>query len=306
MTPGTWLGQRAGQARCARFVCHAPRDAHCRIHSPAHCPGQCPDAWPGPDETLTQWLLAGQPVTGRTTEMPAEFPTITAFYDHTPIRATSPESDYGVHWIEDDATFPMWRVSYIKATGEVYAVRLHGNARVVVLGTVVPDPGPGIYYHTLDHILRGWAELPAEKRRLSWVAGRLHDASTALTLAEPAVLTRDVTRDERTRPPRDFRKGELLWTYHGVTYGVVDHETGIAMTEVRGETPFIEFPKDAVHICADCASIEAEVRVGRIRDRFGQRLGCGPGEDLAADPDSYDRNGATDGTQVISDADPGL
>jgi hypothetical protein len=298
MTLDTWLGTRPGQARCGRFCCAAPRDAHCRAHAPAHCPGQCPGARPGADETLTQWLLAGQPFTGRTADMPAtEFPTLAAFYDANPARATSPESDYGVHWHEGDATFPVWRVSYIKDTGEIYAIRLQGrDDRVTLLGRCNPDPAD-VYYRTLDKILDGWAELDAERRRLSWVAGRLSGAPNALILAEPATLVRAVTAGECGWLPRDFTEAELLWTYRAPLYGAVNTATGIALTSQRGQPPFYEFPRDAVHVCASCAASGLPRRIP------GQALAGLPGH---PDPDGPDRNGASDGSQVISDADPGL
>jgi hypothetical protein len=115
-----------------------------------------------------------------------EFPTLEAFYADRPERRRSGEADFGVHWTERPARpFPVWRVSYIQATGEVYAVCLTGPGLVKVLGTVPPDQDDrhvsgdwargGTYYRTLDRILHGWAELEPRNRRLSWVKARLND-----------------------------------------------------------------------------------------------------------------------------------
>jgi hypothetical protein len=60
------------------------------------------------------------------------------------------------------------------------------------------------------------------------------------------VLTRDVTRAECWWLMRDFAAGEELWTYLGHTYGAVDTANGIAMSEQPGETPFFQFPLDAL------------------------------------------------------------
>lgn len=115
-----------------------------------------------------------------------EFTTIEEFYDDRPERRRSPESDYGVHWRDEEFGYwPQWRVSYIQATGEVYAVRLLGNPAgpVRVLGVVKPDPDtryqPGgdlngpTYYRTLDGILDGWADPDVSGHDLAWVGRRL-------------------------------------------------------------------------------------------------------------------------------------
>ena len=70
-------------------------------------------------------------------------------------------------------------MSYVQATGEVYAVELGGleRSRVVVLGVVQPDEDDGrrrAYYRTLDRLLEGWAEEPYKS--LDWVKERLQSA----------------------------------------------------------------------------------------------------------------------------------
>jgi hypothetical protein len=95
-----------------------------------------------------------------------------------PWRHFSPESDYGVHWRDGQHAWPQWRVSYIRDTGEVYAIEQSGLLRVRLLGTVKPDLVPAgrddlTYYRTLDAILDGWADPDVSGFDLGWVAARL-------------------------------------------------------------------------------------------------------------------------------------
>jgi hypothetical protein len=114
-----------------------------------------------------------------------EFPSLEAFYNDRPPaeRRYSPEADYGVHWHDSDRTWPSWRVSYVKATGEVCAVELRSPFRVRVLGVIpadnpAEDPGRhgggwGRYYFTLDAILDGWADPDVSGHDLAWIERKL-------------------------------------------------------------------------------------------------------------------------------------
>ena len=99
------------------------------------------------------------------------------FYIENPARKLSGEADYGVWWI-DGPDFPRYRVSYIQATGEVYALN-HSTQEVEVLGIVEPDEvidewrADKSYYRTLDGILSGWEVEQTTARQLSWVRERL-------------------------------------------------------------------------------------------------------------------------------------
>lgn len=99
------------------------------------------------------------------------------FYAADPRRRGSGEADYGVWWTERGKPRPRYRVSYIQATGEVYAVALDAQmSKVEVLARVQPDsmkPGD-VYYSTLDRILDGWAEECYLPDSLAWIRGRLH------------------------------------------------------------------------------------------------------------------------------------
>ena len=101
------------------------------------------------------------------------FADLEAFYAAAERRQNSLEDDYGVHW-RDAEGYDRWRVSYVLATGEVYARREY-SPMVIVLGVVPPNPvRGGRYYHqTLDGILQGWAVRCGKPRSLEWVQDRL-------------------------------------------------------------------------------------------------------------------------------------
>ena len=124
--------------------------------------------------------------------------TLTFLYHqfrHDAARGQSREVDYGIHWHTGATLWPQWRLSYLQATGEVYALRLSGNppGPVRVLGIVPPDPDPGPgfpagslrvwqerrYYRTLDAILDGWAD--QEGLDLAWAEARLDAYRPAVT-----------------------------------------------------------------------------------------------------------------------------
>ena len=98
------------------------------------------------------------------------------FFQGKPDRARSPECDYGVHWRLDG--YPgTWRVSYVRNTGEVYALNLSPeDGRLAIIATVPPDqpakPGD-TYYRTLNAILHGWADHCGPRNGLAWAADRL-------------------------------------------------------------------------------------------------------------------------------------
>ena len=84
------------------------------------------------------------------------FGNIEEYYGENAERRYSVEADYGFHWRLDGEP-ERWRVSYVRNTGEVYAVRLAerapGRDVVEVLGTFPGRPGAGctdIYYRGLD------------------------------------------------------------------------------------------------------------------------------------------------------------
>ena len=111
------------------------------------------------------------------------FRSLADYYAANPQRRSSQEADYGVHW-----RLAPWphrrRVSYLRATGEVYAVHQGGSCPdnegpVLLLGLVEPDPVPAGagYCATLDHILEGWPIACGKPEGLQWVKERLAAAS---------------------------------------------------------------------------------------------------------------------------------
>lgn len=68
-------------------------------------------------------------------------------------------------------------------------------------------------------------------------------------LGHPAVVTRDVRADElHNHLGRDVKAGERFYTFTQYTFGSVDNQNGIALSERNGEYPFFEFPRDAVEV----------------------------------------------------------
>lgn len=57
------------------------------------------------------------------------------------------------------------------------------------------------------------------------------------------ILTREVTPDECHWLDRPFKKGEVIHTFSGYTYGCISD--GVACS-LDGGTPFFELPADAV------------------------------------------------------------
>ena len=104
------------------------------------------------------------------------YPTLDEYYDADPRRRWSGEADYGVHWRLAGWEY-RWRVSYVQATGEVYAVHQGSTiGPVFVLALVEPDVvnEGSTYYDTVDGILDGWAQQCGHPDSLRWVKDRLN------------------------------------------------------------------------------------------------------------------------------------
>jgi hypothetical protein len=112
------------------------------------------------------------------------FVSLEAFYSDDEKRRISPEWDYGVHWcVSVEQRWPQWRLSWVVATGDVYAVQ-HLGGTVVVLGNV---PAVGSYpifperwrdwarKQTIEQVLDGWAHV--DPPLLTWPLGRLRVAA---------------------------------------------------------------------------------------------------------------------------------
>lgn len=127
------------------------------------------------------------------------YPTLQAYYEEDQQgRLRSPEADYGVHWRLDGYQHP-WRVSYVKNTGEIYAVqqcmvshdipqRATSYGPLFVLGIVPIDQLPendhhSVYYKGLEAILEGWTDHCGPSNGLTWIRDRI-EANTAARLSE--------------------------------------------------------------------------------------------------------------------------
>ncbi len=91
-------------------------------------------------------------------------------------RWPSRETDYGGNWYEHIPP-ELWRVAYVRDTGEVYADRTQEGELVRVLGVVpadgLEDSNRGLWYRTLDEVLEGWPERCNKPWGLIWLKERL-------------------------------------------------------------------------------------------------------------------------------------
>ena len=119
------------------------------------------------------------------------YPTLDAYYAADERRLRSEECDYGVHW-RLQGWDCRWRVSYVRATGEIYAVHQGSTIGPVFVLAIVPpdhvDDGDrrSCYYATLESVLHGWAQQCGPPDSLSWVRDRLHGAGELVTARRAA------------------------------------------------------------------------------------------------------------------------
>ena len=125
------------------------------------------------------------------------FKNVEEFYSDNSARRRSPEADYGVHW-KLDGWPNSWRASYVRDTGEIYAVHqgpiqtgilptgeiiiANGleEGPVLLLGhfpwqpSNLEEAGPhDVYYRGLEHHLEGWPERCVQPNGLAWVIEKL-------------------------------------------------------------------------------------------------------------------------------------
>jgi hypothetical protein len=103
----------------------------------------------------------------------ATYPSLDAFYEAGGERRTlSLEHDFGVMWLAGTRRRPRYRVSWIEATGELYALALsefEHLQKVELLGIVDTQ-------EHVEQLLSGWEALPFGESTLDWVRARLADA----------------------------------------------------------------------------------------------------------------------------------
>ena len=96
---------------------------------------------------------------------------ITQNYDEfmsDPLRKASGEIDFGCWWYMSTCPIPeQWRVSWIRATGELYAVNLsslHSLQPCIVIKVIGTEP-------EIEHYMKGWANnmiLDARFPHIDW------------------------------------------------------------------------------------------------------------------------------------------
>ena len=120
----------------------------------------------------------------------AVYPTLEAYYAADERRLRSEECDYGVHWRLEGWEY-RWRVSYVRNTGEVYAVNQGRTiGPVFILAIIPPDPVPdgdrrSLFFATLEAILDGWPQQCGRPDSLRWVRDRLANAEIEVRRPPP-------------------------------------------------------------------------------------------------------------------------
>jgi len=94
-------------------------------------------------------------------------------------RKYSRELDYGVHW-RDGQSWPTYRVTWVEATGEVYAIA-NDEEMVEILGVVkesktldeIEKAGGGYNDLRIEKLLSGWANVCGQPNSLDWIRSKL-------------------------------------------------------------------------------------------------------------------------------------
>lgn len=113
------------------------------------------------------------------------FPSLKKFYGANYRRERSPELDFGVMWRVGTNTYSLWRVSWVKATGEVYAHnQKNGEGELVLLLGVIQGRD------AIEVALEGWEKICNEEDSLAWMIARLPD------LPRPEELKAKINNEE--------------------------------------------------------------------------------------------------------------
>ena len=101
-------------------------------------------------------------------------PSLDQLYSEDPRRQRSRESDFGVQWHEE-AAGPRFLVSWIEATGELYALRQDPSHTVELLGRVPRSGHPDPLRSDLivEAVLAGWEHRCGQPGSLDWACERI-------------------------------------------------------------------------------------------------------------------------------------
>jgi len=101
-----------------------------------------------------------------------EWGSLSAFYRERGGQRSG-ETDFGVWWYAgDDRRGPPYRVSWVQATGDVYAYE-QWKSSVILIGNCET-------HAMIEQLLRGWAEKCGSVGSLDWIHERLELAGKAL------------------------------------------------------------------------------------------------------------------------------
>lgn len=98
-------------------------------------------------------------------------PNIEQFWAEDPRRRDSVEFDFGVNWRSGGSTWPVYRVSWIEKTGEVYAYQAGAlGGGFVLVFCKVPT------HAAVEAALAGWPDACGEPNGLLWIREHLQEA----------------------------------------------------------------------------------------------------------------------------------
>ena len=132
----------------------------------------------------------------------AMYPTLEAYYADDERRLRSEECDYGAHW-RLKGWEGLWRISYVRDIGEIYAVHQGSTLGPVFILAIIPlDPEAygdrkSLFYATLDGILDGQPEQCGRPDSLRRVKDRLANIDMTHIFDWSEAVPEDVSTAER-------------------------------------------------------------------------------------------------------------
>jgi len=137
------------------------------------------------------------------------YDSVESFYSANEDRRRSPELDFGVMWVASSGRrFPNWRISHVRDTSEMYAVRLSSPDTVLLLADHIDEDDAEL-------AMRGWAD--GEHKTLGWACGRLAEwmpdkPQSEAPIFESSTSPLSMSNDGRVRIATDpDRRKKMTW-----------------------------------------------------------------------------------------------